>query len=99
MRQGEQDLLDQIEKAETEHRHAKAKFAKAKRDVVNAETDVVNTKLHVARLREQLRVYRNITPKDEPSARDLEIQRFREDNPEVCEWAKQRDIGKTNNES
>lgn len=92
MRQAEVDLLDQIKKAETEHQHAKSKLAKAKRDLTNAETDLINTKLHVARLREQLRVYRNTTPRNDLSARDLEIQKFREEYPELCEWARQRDL-------
>lgn len=87
----EQELLDALSKADRAYAEAKGKLAKAKRAWVDAETVVIETKLARDRLREELRVYRNTTPNYAPNARELEIEGFRERNPGMVEYARQRD--------
>lgn len=87
----EQELLKKLANAEIGLAEAKKGFAEAKRALTNAETNLVNAKLHRDRVKEELRVYRAITPKYDPDRRDQEIEQFRQDNPEIMEFIKQRD--------
>ena len=70
---------------------ARSALAEAKRKWTAAETDVISAKLNRDRVKEELRVHRNTTPRYEPDSRDLDIIRFREDNPELMEWMRERD--------
>lgn len=87
----EQELLDKLREAEKEYAESKRKLAEAKKRWTDAETDLINSKLHMDRVKEELRVHRNTVPRHEPSRRDLEIEEFRKNNPEVVEFARLRD--------
>lgn len=91
----EQDYLAAIEGAEKRYLEAQKNLAKAKRAWTEAETLVINTRLQMEKLREQLRVFKLSDPNVPIELREQEIERFREANPDLVEWAKQRDLGKT----
>lgn len=90
----EQELMNGLAEAEKELHDAKRALAEAKKRWTDAETNVISAKLKKDRIKEELRVYRKTTPKYEPDQRDLDIERFREENPELCEWARERDAKK-----
>lgn len=87
----EQEILAAIAKADKDFAAAKEKLSRAKRVWLDAETIVIETKLARDRLRERLRVYRNITPTHILDLRELDIEGFRERNPGMVEFARQRD--------
>jgi hypothetical protein len=87
----EKELVNKLAEAEREVVDAKKALAEAKRRWTDAETDLISAKIQRDRAKEELRVYRNVTPKYDPDNRDLEIERFRRDNPELVEWARERD--------
>lgn len=87
----EQELLNKLAEAEKELHDARNSLADAKRKWTDAETNVISAKLHRDRVKEELRVHRNTTPKYDPTPQDLDLQRFRDDNPELMEWIRERD--------
>jgi len=89
----EKELLQEIAVAEQEYQDAKKALAEAKRKWVDAETEVIHAKLKKERLVEELRINRNTVPPETPvmEQRELDIERFRQDHPELVEWARQRD--------
>lgn len=87
----EQELLSKLAEAEKELHDARNSLADAKRKWTAAETNVISAKLHRDRVKEELRVHRNTTPKYEPTPADLDLQRFRDENPELMEWIRERD--------
>ena len=90
----ENELLSKLAEAETSLYEARNALAEAKRKWTTAETEVISAKLNRDRVKEELRVHRNTTPKYDPDARDLDIIRFREDNPELMRWVRERDAKK-----
>lgn len=92
----EKTLISQIEIAEKELELSRRTLVIAKKELTNAETRVIENKIHVERLKESLRAFRARTPKYESSIRDEDIKKFRNDFPELVEWAKQRDLNKEN---
>jgi hypothetical protein len=87
----EQDLIDSVNETERAHEDAKVNLAKAKRAWLDAETFVIETRVNKDRAREALRVYRNTTPNVPLTLRETEIEGFRERNPGIVEWARERD--------
>lgn len=87
----ENELLDKLAEAEKELHEARSRLAEAKKRWTDAETGVISAKLNRDRVKEELRVHRNTTPKYEPDGRDLDIERFRAANPELMEWIRERD--------
>jgi hypothetical protein len=87
----EQEALDILATAERELIGAKANLVKARRTLTDAESLLIETKLTRDRAKEALRVFRNTTPKYEPSKRDEEIEQFKLDHPELVAWARERD--------
>lgn len=87
----EQELINKLAEADREVIDAKKALAEAKKRWTDAETNLISAKINRDRIKEDLRVYRRITVRHDPDARDLEIERFRQDNPELVEWARQRD--------
>lgn len=87
----EQELIKKLAEADREVVDAKKALAEAKKRWTDAETDLITAKITRERIKEELRVYRNVTVRYDPDGRDLEIERFRKDNPELVEWARQRD--------
>lgn len=88
----EQELLDALAQADNVYEEAKAKMAKVKRAWLDAETVVIEAKLERERIREELRVFRGAsTTVIRPNSRTQEIEEFRERNPEVVEFARERD--------
>jgi hypothetical protein len=87
----EQEILDRLAEIEKECQDAKRKLVDAKKRWTEAETLLINASLQRDRIREELRVHRVTVPRHEPSHRDIEIERFRQDNPEIVEFAKERD--------
>jgi hypothetical protein len=87
----EQELIDKLAEAEREILATKKALAEAKKRWTDIETTLISAKINRDRIKEALRVYRKTTPGYEPDARELEIERFRKDNPELVEWARQRD--------
>ncbi len=90
----DKELVDKLAEAEKELNDAKRALAEAKKRWTDAETNVISAKLNRDRIKEELRVYRKTTPKYEPDQRDADIERFRKENPELCEWARERDAKK-----
>jgi hypothetical protein len=87
----EQELIDKLAEADKDWLDAKRKLADAKKRWTEAETQLVDASIHKDRVKEELRVHRATTPRHELTHRDLEIERFRLDNPEIVEFAKERD--------
>jgi multidrug resistance efflux pump len=87
----EKELLTKLAEAEKELHGARNSLADAKRKWTAAETNVISAKIYLDRVKEELRVYRNTTPKYEPSAQDLDLERFRRDNHELMQWIRERD--------
>lgn len=94
----EQELIDKLAEADREVTDAKKALAEAKKRWTDTETNLISAKINRDRIRESLRVHRSITPRYEPDLRDLDIERFRKDNPELCEWARERDRIKNDKE-
>jgi hypothetical protein len=90
----EQELINNLEEADREVVDAKKVLAEAKKRWTDAETDLIGAKINRDRAKETLRVYRNVTPKCDPDQRDLELERFRAEHPELVEFARQRDEDK-----
>lgn len=90
----EQEVVAALATAEKELVEAKTNLTKARRAVTEAESQVIETKLNRDRAKEALRVFRNRTPKYAPEKRELEIDQFRLDHPELVEWARKRDKDK-----
>ena len=87
----EQQLLAALAQADRNYEDAKYKMAQAKRLWIDAESMVLETKLAYERLQERLRVYRKTTPGSFLESREADIEGYRERNPEVVEFARQRD--------
>jgi hypothetical protein len=87
----EQEIIDKLAEAEKDWLESKRKLAEAKKRWTDAETSLINASIHRDRVREELRVHRNTVPRHELSRRDLEIEEFRQNNPEVVEFARLRD--------
>ncbi len=80
----EEELLQQIAEADSEYRMALSKVNELKKTLLDAETVLININLHRARLREQLRVWRNQNVDDmETTDREEDIARFRKVLPEL----------------
>lgn len=87
----EKELLVQLTEAEEDFKDAKMLLDKTKRQLVDAETNFIQKKLALKAIKEQLRVHRNAYPIHETTGRDMDIKRFRDLYPELCEEASQRD--------
>jgi hypothetical protein len=87
----EQEILTKLVEAERELQDARNSLADARRRWTAAETDVISAKIHRDRVKEELRVHLVTTPKYEPDYRDLDLERFRTDHPELMEWIRERD--------
>lgn len=92
----EEILLKQLEEIEYDLNEAKRKLAVAKKLCMHAETQVIDFKLVKDNLLESLRVFKNTNPIQPLTLRELEIERFRKDNPEVCAKIRERDSFKEN---
>lgn len=92
--ESEQEIIEQLEKAEVNFKETKLALAKARSLVMETETSTIEAKLYRDSLKEKLRVHRNTVPRVELTRRDLEIQKFREEWPDLVEWAKERDLSK-----
>ena len=92
----EQEILERLAVAQREYEYARQRLIGAKKTVVVAETESINHKIHMEKIEEELRVHRATTMSAHPEieSRVLEIDQFRQDNPEVCAMAKQRDLDK-----
>lgn len=86
-----QEIIEQLDKAEVAVCNAKLALIIAHNHLIEIETWVINSTLHRDFLKEKLERIVNSTPKYEQSARDLEVIKFQETFPELCEWAKDRD--------
>lgn len=91
MSKTEQEIVAELAEAEKEWLDAKRSQAAAKKRWTESETKLVNVSVHMSRLKEELRVLRNRNPIQDPTLRELEIEKFRKDNPEIVEYAKLRD--------
>jgi hypothetical protein len=87
----EQELLDKLAAAETEVTESKHLLAEAKKRWTDAETKLISANVYRDNVREELRLHRNTVPRHEPTRRDIEIEEFRKNNPEVVELARLRD--------
>lgn len=93
----EQEILERLVVAQGEYEQAQKSLARAKKIVITAETEAVNCKIVLDQIKEELRVHRATIPSTHPeiSQRELEIEKFRQDNPEIVAFAKERDLGKS----
>lgn len=87
----ENELLSKLAEAEKDLYEARNALSDAKKKWTAAETKVISAQLNRDRVKEELRVHRNTTPRYEPDARDLDLERFRVENPELMEWIRERD--------
>lgn len=94
----EQELLSKLAEAEKELNDARNSLADAKRKWTAAETNVISAKIHRDRVKEELRVHRNTTPRFDPTPQDLDLERFRSSHPELMEWIRERDSKKDEND-
>jgi len=92
----EQELIRDLQNAEEELSIAQRALAEAKKRWTDAETLVIDCKIHRDRMKDALRDYRVRTPKYEPTKRDEDIEQYRQNNPEVVEMARQRDLNRGN---
>jgi hypothetical protein len=90
----EQELIDQLSQAEDDLKQAKRVLSEAKKRLVDVEDQVITCKLYRDRAKESLREYRNTNYIPEIEQRDEEIEKFRQDNPEVCRLARDRDLNR-----
>lgn len=92
----EQEILERLAVAQREYEHAQKSLARAKKVLIAAETETINHKLHLDRIKEELRVHRATIPSTHPEIelRDIEIDKFRQDHPEIVAFAKERDQNK-----
>ena len=91
----EEELLQQLAEAEKEYEQAKKALARAKRLILSAETEVINRKIQLEKIQETVRVFKCTSPSNpEITLHQQEIIRFREDHPELVEFAKERDRNK-----
>ena len=90
----EQELLSKLAEAEKELNDARNSLADAKKKWTAAETNVISAKIHRDRVKEELRVHRNTTPRFDPTPQDLDLERFRASYPELMEWIRERDAKK-----
>lgn len=90
----ENELLSKLAEAEKELYEARNALSEAKKKWTAAETNVISAKLNRDRVKEELRIHRNTTPRYEPDARELDLERFREEHPELMEWIRERDAKK-----
>jgi hypothetical protein len=84
-------ILQKIKDSEEEQVIARRTMARLELELIKAETKLIEVNLQTERLYEELRVYRNTSPVQPPSLHELEIERFRKDNPAVVAFAKERD--------
>jgi len=94
----ENGLLSKLAEAEKSLHEARNALADAKRKWTAAETEVISAKIHRDRVKEELRVYRITTPRYEQSPQDVDLERFRKENPELMEWVRERDSKKDDEE-
>lgn len=87
----EQEILAAIKEVEVEQKEARQSVAFHKKAAVDAETRLIAANLQFEKLKEQLRVYRVITPRDEETPRDVEIERFRALLPHYLERLEELD--------
>lgn len=73
----EQQILAAIKEAESQQKEARKSVERAKADFVAAESDLIAANLLREKLVEELRVFRNTTPRHEETPRDREIAAFR----------------------
>jgi len=90
----EQEILDQIEEVEHDRKNAKRKLASAKKLLMDMETKIIELNLQKAKLMEDLRVFKLTSIIQPKTPYELEIERFRQNNPEICAFAKDRDTFK-----
>ena len=88
----EAELLQQLSEVDFDWQKAKRELARAKKLWTDIETNLIELKLRKESIMENLRVFNNTSPIQPPSLRELEIERFRKNNPEICTFAKERDI-------
>ena len=87
----EQELLDQLETIEYSYLSAKRKLIEIQKQYADIETLLIELKINKEKLTEELRVFRKTNASQPLSLRDLEIEKFRKNNPELCQWASERD--------
>lgn len=90
----EQELINKLEEAEAKVLTVRLLLTEAKKAWTDTETLLVEVKLIRDRARETLRVHRNTTIIVPPTMKELELEKFRETYPEICVWAKERDLKK-----
>ena len=90
----EQELMEDLKNADLSWKNAKIKLSRANKVVTDIESDMVEIKLRKDNLIEALRVFRLRSPIQPLTLHELEIERFRKNNPEICKFAKDRDAAK-----
>lgn len=73
----EQEILAAIKETEVERQDARNQVDRLKKSLLDAESNLIAANLRLERLKEDLRVHRNTTPKHEMSAREKDIEAFR----------------------
>ena len=87
----EKELLSKLADAEKELLDARRALTEARKRWTDAETDLISAKINSDRIKEELRVHRNTSPTYEPTPEDIDLKRFRQANPELMEWVRERD--------
>ena len=92
----EKELVEKLEAAHKVLAEARKNLTRSKKELTDAETQVISAKLEADRVKEELRAHRATIPSLQPeiSLRDQEIEQFREDHPDVCAFARERDLNR-----
>ena len=90
----EQEMLEQIDYIEGSIKIARRKISEARRNFDNAESELIELKIQRDKLTEQLTNYRETTTNVPQEIWDIDLERFRNTYPELCEWARERDANK-----
>lgn len=77
--------MKEINDAEEHYLAAQKSFHDAKKKLVDAETRLIETKINREQAHEQMRKFKESDPNVEKSLRDISIDRFRENHPELIQ--------------
>ncbi len=87
----EAELLKQLDDINYDWNEAKRKLAYAKKQLIEIESNMIEISLRRDKAQEALRMFKLTTPIQPLTIRELDIEKFRENNAEVCEFARERD--------
>src|SRR5271163_1348479 len=87
------ELQDKLTECNQELSIAKKRLSDLQKKMNECESNFIAAKINQEKAFASLTAFESITPKDNDfTLRELEIEKFRQDNPETVAMARQRDI-------